>query len=216
MEACKAESRVFLPKLDEFFANAIDQADPEAMVEEQYKDINQQNFQWKAYRLLARSSPHFFVHTNTPGLPITVHLKEIVDKMAKDINPNLATTEIKTEVAVANDDDEIKDNQDDQDVDDMRNADEEDGNPQLQLTKEHIHSIARQAGSLWMKLGERLGMPSDHLAYFKDTSENVVDIAVAMLTVWQEEDPEGDSIAAIRDALTDLGLTKVLTSLNLP
>ncbi|CAG5115129.1 unnamed protein product, partial [Candidula unifasciata] len=87
MEACKAESRVFLPKLDEFFANAIEQADPEAMVEEQYKDINQHNFQWKAYRLLARSSPHFFVHTNTPGLPLTVHLKEIVDKMARDINP---------------------------------------------------------------------------------------------------------------------------------
>ena len=37
MEACKDESRVFLPKLDDFFANAIDQADPEAMVEEQYK-----------------------------------------------------------------------------------------------------------------------------------------------------------------------------------
>lgn len=37
MEAAKADSRVFLPKLDEFFANAIEQADPEAMVEEQYK-----------------------------------------------------------------------------------------------------------------------------------------------------------------------------------
>ena len=39
MEACKDESRVFLPKLDDFFANAIDQADPEAMVEEQYKYV---------------------------------------------------------------------------------------------------------------------------------------------------------------------------------
>lgn len=37
MEACRAESRVFLPKLDDFFANAIEQEDPEAMVEEQYK-----------------------------------------------------------------------------------------------------------------------------------------------------------------------------------
>ncbi|GFO12521.1 tho complex subunit 1 [Plakobranchus ocellatus] len=87
MEACKDESRVFLPKLDDFFANAIDQADPEAMVEEQYKDINHQNFQWKAYRLLARSSTHFFVHSVTPGLPINNHLKDIVDKMAKELNP---------------------------------------------------------------------------------------------------------------------------------
>lgn len=37
MDACKADSRVFLPKLDDLFANAVEQADPEAMVEEQYK-----------------------------------------------------------------------------------------------------------------------------------------------------------------------------------
>ncbi|BFZ00034.1 hypothetical protein BsWGS_03072 [Bradybaena similaris] len=215
MEACKAESRVFLPKLDDFFANAIEQADPEAMVEEQYKDINQQNFQWKAYRLLARSSPHFFVHTNTPGLPITVHLKDIVDKMAREINPNLDTVEVKTEVTSAHDDDEIKENQDDHDDDDMRNAEEDVGSPRLQLTKDQIRIIGEQAGSMWMKLGERLGLPADHLAYFKDSSDSVTEVAVNMLTVWQEEEPERDSIAAIREALADLGLGKVLASLNL-
>lgn len=37
MEACKLESREFMPSLDEFFAEAIEQADPVNMVEEEYK-----------------------------------------------------------------------------------------------------------------------------------------------------------------------------------
>ncbi|CAG5115128.1 unnamed protein product, partial [Candidula unifasciata] len=89
------------------------------------------------------------------------------------------------------------------------------GSPQLQLTKDQIRIIAEQAGSVWMKLGERLGLPADHLAYFKDSSDNVTEVATNMLTVWQEEEQEKDSISAIRDALTDLGLDTVLASLNL-
>lgn len=89
------------------------------------------------------------------------------------------------------------------------------GSPRLQLTKDQIRIIGEQAGSMWMKLGERLGLPADHLAYFKDSSDSVTEVAVNMLTVWQEEEPERDSISAIREALADLGLGKVLASLNL-
>lgn len=61
----------------------------------------------------------------------------------------------------------------------------DEGSPQLQLTKDQMHSIAEQVGSMWMKLGERLGLPADHLAYFKDTPDSEVERAVSMLTVWQ-------------------------------
>ncbi|PFX17743.1 THO complex subunit 1 [Stylophora pistillata] len=37
LEACKADNRVFLPTLEEYFSEAIEQADPAAMVEEEYK-----------------------------------------------------------------------------------------------------------------------------------------------------------------------------------
>ncbi|KAH9492092.1 THO complex subunit 1 [Bulinus truncatus] len=205
MEAAKAESRVFLPKLDEFFANAIEQADPEAMVEEQYKDINQQNFQWKAYRLLARSSPHFFVHTNTPGLPINVHLKDIVDKMAKEINPHHQTVEPKTDMAVADEEDDIKEEHDEED---MRNEHDDSSVPQ-QLSSSQIRLLAEHLGSKWMTLGEKLGLPPDDLSYFKESFDGATESAVNMLTVWQEEDSERDSISTIKDILSDLGLTKI-------
>ncbi|XP_059175712.1 THO complex subunit 1-like [Physella acuta] len=215
MEAAKADSRVFLPKLDDFFANAIEQADPEAMVEEQYKDINQQNFQWKAYRLLARSSPHFFVHTNTPGLPITVHLKDIVDKMAKEINPQHHMAEPKTVMAVADEDDDIKDNNEDHDEEDMRNEQDE-SSPQQHLTRDQIRTVADQVGSQWLALGEKLQIPPDDLTYFKDSFDGGAESAFNMITVWQEEDAERDSIMLIRDALTELGLGQIFDAFSSP
>ncbi|KAK3777661.1 hypothetical protein RRG08_021772 [Elysia crispata] len=214
MEACKDESRVFLPKLDDFFANAIDQADPEAMVEEQYKDINHQNFQWKAYRLLARSSPHFFVHAVTPGLPINAHLKDIVDKMAKELNPNQQTEEVKSEMAVAEDDDEIKENNE---VDEeMKNGEQDSASPRLQFNAEEMQSIAEKLGDSWMKLGEKLDFPADDLAYFKDSSDSTTAAALSMLTVWQEVDPDRDTISIVRDALKELGLTSILEAEDSP
>ncbi|XP_035665777.1 THO complex subunit 1-like, partial [Branchiostoma floridae] len=37
MEACSSPEREFLPSLEEFFEEAIEQSDPEAMVEDEYK-----------------------------------------------------------------------------------------------------------------------------------------------------------------------------------
>jgi THO complex subunit 1 len=37
MDACKDDKRVFLPNLEDFFGEAIEQNDPEAIVEDEYK-----------------------------------------------------------------------------------------------------------------------------------------------------------------------------------
>jgi len=213
MEACKADARVFLPKLDDFFTNSIDQADPEAMVEEQYKDINQHNFQWKASRLLARASPHFFVHTNTPGQPLTVYLKDVVDKMAKETNPNFG--EQKAGISMTEDTDNIKAGDAmDNDEDDLGNEDEPEQDPTNppagpQLTKDQICQVAEGVGAKWDKLGDKLGLPADDLVYFKDSASSIQDAAVSMITVWQEEDSDRDSVTVIVEALRDIGCDKL-------
>ncbi|XP_005098300.1 THO complex subunit 1 [Aplysia californica] len=214
MEACKADSRVFLPKLDDFFSNSIEQADPEAMVEEQYKDINQHNFQWKAFRLLARASPHFFVHTNTPGLQLTVYLKDIVDKMAKKLHPNWGKA--KNDVSVADDEDNIKENNGvDNDEDDLGNGDDQDeASASGQLSKEQIQSVADQLGSKWTQLGEKLGVPTDDLAYFKESFPEPGEAAASMITVWQEEDPDRDSRSLLSESLRELGHNGIADSLS--
>ncbi|KAL3868154.1 hypothetical protein ACJMK2_040988 [Sinanodonta woodiana] len=85
MEACKAEKRLFLPSLEEFFTEAVEQTDPEAMVEEEYKLTNDQIYQWKSLRLLARRSPHFFNHSNNPAQPLNIYLNQMLTKLAKEI-----------------------------------------------------------------------------------------------------------------------------------
>ena len=87
MVACKAESRLkFLPSLESFFEEAIEQADPEAGIEEKYKVVNHSNFQWKALRLLARRSHHFFTPSQSPFKALPAYLSSVINQLGKEFN----------------------------------------------------------------------------------------------------------------------------------
>eukprot|EP00111_Clytia_hemisphaerica_P024541 TCONS_00072358-protein len=87
MEACKAESRLkFLPQLEPFFEEAVEQADPEAGIEDEYKIVNKPNFQWKALRLLARRSHHFFTPSTTPFKALPAYLTSVIEQLGKEFN----------------------------------------------------------------------------------------------------------------------------------
>ncbi|KAJ0059179.1 hypothetical protein NL108_008678 [Boleophthalmus pectinirostris] len=96
MEACKSESREFMPSLDEFFAEAIEQADPVNMVEEEYKVVRNPNYGWRALRLLSRISPHFFQPTNQKYKSLADYLDSMVSKLAKELPKDIPSEEIKT------------------------------------------------------------------------------------------------------------------------
>ncbi|XP_050795172.1 THO complex subunit 1 isoform X3 [Gopherus flavomarginatus] len=85
MEACKSETREYMPTLEEFFEEAIEQADPENMVENEYKAVNNSNYGWRALRLLARRSPHFFQPTNQQFKSLPEYLENMVIKLAKEL-----------------------------------------------------------------------------------------------------------------------------------
>uniref|UniRef100_A0A672ZIU5 Death domain-containing protein n=1 Tax=Sphaeramia orbicularis TaxID=375764 RepID=A0A672ZIU5_9TELE len=93
MEACKSDSRSFMPSLDEFFAEAIEQADPANMVEEEYKVVRNPNYGWRALRLLSRRSPHFFQPTNQKFKSLADYLDSMVSKLAKElpVSPSIQT-----------------------------------------------------------------------------------------------------------------------------
>ncbi|GLH07061.1 THO complex subunit 1 [Gryllus bimaculatus] len=84
LEACKSRERDFLPSLEAYFEEAIEQTDPAALVEEQYKRVNDGNFGWRALRLLARRSPHFFTHSNNPINKLPEYLENMIKKISKD------------------------------------------------------------------------------------------------------------------------------------
>lgn len=106
-------SREFMPSLDEFFAEAIEQADPANMVEDEYKyvwaktlaplslscgcvsllalsvnhrrAVRNPNYGWRALRLLSRRSPHFFQPTNQKFKSLADYLDSMVSKLAKEL-----------------------------------------------------------------------------------------------------------------------------------
>lgn len=85
LEACKADNRVFLPTLEEYFSEAIEQADPDAMVEDEYKVIKNGNFGWRALRLLARRSHHFFQPSTNPFKTLPEYLESVVQQLAQEL-----------------------------------------------------------------------------------------------------------------------------------
>lgn len=92
LEACKADNRVFLPTLEEYFSEAIEQADPDAMVEDEYKVIKNSNFGWRALRLLARRSHHFFQPSSNPFKTLPEYLESVVQQLAQEL-PHLKNEE---------------------------------------------------------------------------------------------------------------------------
>ena len=46
--------------------------------------MNDGNFGWRALRLLARRSPHFFTHSNNPINKLPEYLETMIKKIAKD------------------------------------------------------------------------------------------------------------------------------------
>ncbi len=83
LEACSAEERDFLPSLEEYFEEAIDQLNPDNQVEKEYRKVNDGSWGWRALRLLAKKSPHFFTYGNHPIAKLPDYLEQMLRKMAK-------------------------------------------------------------------------------------------------------------------------------------
>jgi len=84
MEACSAPERDFLPDMDDYFSEAIEQLDPSNQIEAEYKKVNDGQWGWRALRLLAKKSPNFFTYGNNPIAKLPDYLDSILKKMYPD------------------------------------------------------------------------------------------------------------------------------------
>ncbi|XP_038665146.1 THO complex subunit 1 isoform X2 [Scyliorhinus canicula] len=199
MEACKSESREFMPTLEEFFEDAIEQADPENMVEEEYKVVNNSNYGWRALRLLARRSPHFFQPTNQQFKSLPEYLDNMVIKLAKELPP--PSEEIKT----AEDEDEEEDNDD-------ALLKESTESPDLQtklVTGEQIDVLANKLGEQWKVLAPYFEMKESDIRGIESDSEDVKMRAKLLLVAWHDREGLQATVESILSALTDAGLTEL-------
>ena len=99
LKACKQASRVFMPDKAKFLEEPIEQADPDAKIEAEYKMVNNPNFSWQALRLLSTTSPHFFQNTTATIKPLNDYLEHVVLLEGKDQQTTQASPETVNGVA---------------------------------------------------------------------------------------------------------------------
>uniref|UniRef100_A0A8C9ZLJ1 THO complex 1 n=1 Tax=Sander lucioperca TaxID=283035 RepID=A0A8C9ZLJ1_SANLU len=199
MEACKSDSREFMPSLDEFFAEAIEQADPANMVEEEYKVVRNPNYGWRALRLLSRRSPHFFQPTNQKFKSLADYLDSMVSKLAKEL-PDIPSEEIKTG---EDDDDDNGDNllKDSNDSDKM-------------VTNQQMDDIAAKLGTQWKMLASHLEMKAAELREIETDSEDVDMQAKLLLVAWQDREGSQATVESLVTALNAAGFSQIADNLN--
>ncbi|XP_029341293.1 THO complex subunit 1-like [Acyrthosiphon pisum] len=142
LEACKRPERDFLPSFDSFFKEAFEQLDAELCIESQNKKVNDINFGWRALRLLARKSPHFFANSGDSIQKVPEYLENMIKKTLskeeisinqepdKHVSPN---NEFKKESIIETE----------------------------EIPKQIIDQVAAAIGEKWTILAEKLGYQPD-------------------------------------------------------
>uniref|UniRef100_G1NBW9 THO complex subunit 1 n=1 Tax=Meleagris gallopavo TaxID=9103 RepID=G1NBW9_MELGA len=203
MEACKSESREYMPTLEEFFEEAIEQADPENMVENKYKAVNNSNYGWRALRLLARRSPHFFQPTNQQFKSLPEYLENMVIKLAKELPP--PSEEIKT-----------GEDEDEEDNDALLKENNE--SPEVQrdkpMTGEQMEAFAIRLGEHWRALAPYLEMKDSDIRQIEADSDDVKMRAKQLLVAWQDQEGAHSTPENLITALSKAGLGDLAESLT--
>ncbi|XP_030839467.1 THO complex subunit 1 [Strongylocentrotus purpuratus] len=206
LEACAAEDRIFLPQVEEFFQDAIDQADPEAMIEPEYKVVNNSNYAWQAIRLLAKRSPHFFqtvTATNPPLKTVPGYLEYMVTKIAKELpqNEESKPEELKTEEETTENDELLKGPEEGMDK-----------SPSAAVTEEQFTLVASKIGDSWQTLAVELGFSDDEVTAILSETSDIKEQTKLMLQQWQDKEGAEPSRETLIAGLMESGLDDIVES----
>ncbi|XP_046459748.1 THO complex subunit 1-like isoform X1 [Daphnia pulex] len=205
MAACRSKDRDFLPTLENYFEEAIEQLDPS--VESQYKRVSEANFGWRALRLLARRSLHFFTHGNTPITRLPDYLETHVRKLAKDMQqsanalPNVKpepvddageVEQMEPEADPVSNNSEIEGVPEETNVkpDEMEEEESTEKKPVLCCTMDQLTRLAKQIGTNWKLLAPKLGFGPDEVEYFESETNEVEIQAKKMFQIWLENEAD--------------------------
>ncbi|XP_072219768.1 THO complex subunit 1 [Leuresthes tenuis] len=204
MDACKSDSREFMPSLDEFFAEAIEQADPANMVEEEYKVVRNPNYGWRALRLLSRRSPHFFQPTNQKFKSLADYLDSMVSKLAKELPKDIPSEEIKTG---EEDDDDNGDNL-------LKDSNDSPSIQSKLVTNQQMDDIAAKLSAQWKTLASHLEMKAAELREIETDSEDADMQAKLLLVAWQDREGTQATVESLVTALNAAGFSQIADSLS--
>nr|CAG4651675.1 EOG090X0324 [Triops cancriformis] len=216
MQACRSKERDFLPLMEEHFAEAIEQADPSKQIEPTYKLVSNSNYAWRALRLLARKTPHFFTQGNTQISKLPDYLENLIKKVAKDFPQNHST-------AAKAEPEEPELEQIDAmptEAEDLSSKDEETRNEDEEMeeakkikvelcTLDQLTELAKRLGNEWKRLGPKLGFRVDEIEYFESENSTAELQAKNMLQIWLENEGDDATPDSLLYTLEGLGLKQL-------
>ncbi|RXM28269.1 THO complex subunit 1 [Acipenser ruthenus] len=164
--------------------------------------VNNSNYGWRALRLLARRSPHFFQPTNQQFKSLPEYLENMVIKLAKELPP--PSEEIKTG--------EEDDDNDDPLLKESNESPEE--QQQKPVTGQQLDAIASKLGEEWKSLAHHLEMKETDIHEIESDSEDVKMRAKLLLVAWQDREGSHAIVENLVSALNSAGFSDLADSLS--
>ncbi|XP_059050716.1 THO complex subunit 1 [Achroia grisella] len=204
LAACRTKERDFMPSLESYMvsehsANGAGGKD---------KRTADGGWGWRALRLLARRSPHFFIHTNNPIGRLPNYLDDMVERVTREVAANAAasnangddkamkqeTPDEETEEQIETDIIKDSDTNDIEQVPDSTHAGEDDyeksGRSRVtMISPEQLETVSSKLTD-WKKLAAKLGYTPDEILYFETENPTDASRAKNMLTLWFDDDED--------------------------
>ncbi|XP_047534494.1 THO complex subunit 1 [Vanessa atalanta] len=221
LAACRTKERDFMPSLESYMVCGAARGG---------------GWGWRALRLLARRSPHFFVHTNNPIGRLPDYLDDMVKRITREVAANAASNNTNGDASGGSNEKPIKqetgeeemaeeqietdiikeeDTTDMEQVPDSTHGEEEDKVDRSRVTMITSTQLDALATSLtdWKKLAVKLGYKPDEIQFFE--TENATDIARAknMLQLWFDDD-EDASVENLLYIMEGLEMTEACDTLK--
>ncbi|GJQ80965.1 hypothetical protein Trydic_g4782 [Trypoxylus dichotomus] len=188
LEACKAKDRDFLPSLETYFAEAIDQVESGVIVAEDEYLLKDANFGWRALRLMARRSPHFFSYSNNPFTQLSEYLEMMIKKIAADrpgqAQENNNQNDAELEANLFKPSEDIKK----MDTDDL-----DDNYLKFKVaifTYSQFDTFCERIAPNWKALAVKLGFKEDEIEFFDTKNGDRLEKTKNMLHLWFEDDDD--------------------------
>ncbi|CAH2039862.1 unnamed protein product, partial [Iphiclides podalirius] len=224
--ACRTKERDFMPSLESYMVCGAGGG---------ARRTSSGGWGWRALRLLARRSPHFFVHTNNPIGRLPDYLDDMVKRVTREMAANAANANSANGEASNNHSD--KTNKQDQveeeiteeqmEADLIKGADtndieqvpdsthgEEEKPARARVTMISAPQLAAVAAKLddWKRLATKLGYKPDEVQFFETESATDAARASSMLRLWfdDDEDASVESLLYIMEGLKMLDACEAL------
>ncbi|CAG9535333.1 unnamed protein product [Cercopithifilaria johnstoni] len=197
LSACEDSKRNFIPKLVTFLEDPLDELDPEQMVEEQCRSVNNESFQWRASRLLMSQSTSYF-QTPSKRNEVTANLAPFLEEVIRHTAVNFP--ELKDRIpGFTNDKKSVK-----RSVSNGSNCassalhnGKEHIEPSAALTDSHIEQLAPLLANSWSTLADVMNISKER----NDAKEEPMKVAQRILTAWRQKEGKAATVKRISSVL---------------